>query len=397
MIAPLDRVAELENVLFRETGTFGVRKHLAQRTKMSRETVTVQTPWGPVQAKRGRHGDMSVLTPEYEDCASPERMAAARGLRSCEEEYWPQMNKMNTDRADRCSSVLSVANPAARYYADRERRFASSSSTSSCKKHGHTFVPSSPRRAARRPDAAVHQRRHEPVQGRLPRHRHAGPTSGRRTRRSASAPAASTTTSTTSARTPTTTPSSRCSATGRFGDYFKKEAIRWAWELLTEVWELDKIAAARDRLRGRPGRGRAARRRGGRALDRRRPTSTRRTSTAATRRTTSGRWATPARAARAPRSTIDRTPDKSGGKLVNKGTPDVIEIWNLVFIQFNRNADRALTPLPAKHVDTGMGFERVTAVLQGKASNYDTDVFSPIFAAIQKVTRRRRTPASSTT
>jgi alanyl-tRNA synthetase len=83
---------------------------------------------------------------------------------------------------------------------------------------------------------------------------------------------------------------------------------------------------------------------------------------------------------------IDRTLEKRGGQLVNKGTPDVIEIWNLVFIQFNRGADRKLTPLPAKHVDTGMGFERITAVLQGKTSNYDTDVFTPIFAAVQQVT-----------
>src|SRR5262249_3504908 len=83
---------------------------------------------------------------------------------------------------------------------------------------------------------------------------------------------------------------------------------------------------------------------------------------------------------------IDRTPDRSGAKLVNKGSADVIEIWNLVFIQFNRDEHKKLTPLPAKHVDTGMGFERVTAGLQGKASNYDTDVFTPIFAAIQKVT-----------
>ncbi|HET6271353.1 MAG TPA: alanine--tRNA ligase, partial [Bacteroidota bacterium] len=79
---------------------------------------------------------------------------------------------------------------------------------------------------------------------------------------------------------------------------------------------------------------------------------------------------------------IDLTPDMSGGKLVNAGDARVMEIWNLVFIQNNRNEKGELESLPAKHVDTGLGFERVCAVLQGKSSNYDTDVFMPIISAI---------------
>jgi alanyl-tRNA synthetase len=169
-----------------------------------------------------------------------------------------------------------------------------------------------------------------------------------------------------------------------FGDYFKKEAIAWAWELLTQVWKLDPTRLHVTVFEGDPESG----------IERDEEAA--------------GYW----RAVGVPESQIhlgnkkdnfwemgstgpcgpctevhiDRTPDRSGGKLVNAGTDKVIEIWNLVFIQFNRNEDQSLTPLPAKHVDTGMGFERICSVLQGKGSNYDTDVFTPIFEAIRKAT-----------
>ena len=170
-----------------------------------------------------------------------------------------------------------------------------------------------------------------------------------------------------------------------FGDYFKKEAIAWAWELLTQVWKLDATRLHVTVFEGDPG------------------ASIPRDDEAA------GYW----KEVGVPESHIhlgnkkdnfwemgntgpcgpctevhyDHTPDKSGGPLVNGGTDKVIEIWNLVFIQFNRNEDQSLTPLPAQHVDTGMGFERITKVIQGKNSNYDTDVFMPLFAAIHKVTK----------
>jgi alanyl-tRNA synthetase len=173
-----------------------------------------------------------------------------------------------------------------------------------------------------------------------------------------------------------------------FGDYFKKEAIRWAWELLTTVWGMDKSRLHATVFEGDEGQGlarddeAAALWRSETDID---PTHIH------LGNKKDNFWEMGDTGPCGPCSEIhiDRTPDKSGAKLVNAGTPDVIEIWNLVFIQFNRGADKKLTPLPAKHVDTGMGFERVTAVLQNKASNYDTDVFTPLMDAIGRLTGKR--------
>jgi alanyl-tRNA synthetase len=82
----------------------------------------------------------------------------------------------------------------------------------------------------------------------------------------------------------------------------------------------------------------------------------------------------------------DRIGGRDAASLVNMDVPDVLEVWNLVFIQFNREADGSLRPLPAQHVDTGMGFERIASVIQNKSSNYDTGIFTPFFQAIHEGT-----------
>lgn len=170
-----------------------------------------------------------------------------------------------------------------------------------------------------------------------------------------------------------------------FGDYFKKEAIEWAWELLTKVWGIEK-----DRLHATYFEGDAAE---GLEPDLESARLWRENTNIRPGNIHPGNkkdnfWEMGETGPCGPCTEIhiDLTPDRTGGSLVNKGDARVIEIWNLVFIQFNRGGDGKLTPLPARHVDTGMGLERVVAALQGKKSNYDTDVFSPIFEAIRQRT-----------
>jgi alanyl-tRNA synthetase len=171
-----------------------------------------------------------------------------------------------------------------------------------------------------------------------------------------------------------------------FGDYFKKEAIAWAWELLTNVWGLDKGQLHATVFEGGDGLARDDE-----AAEFWRTQTDIDPSHIHLGNKKDNFWMMGDTGPCGPCSEIhiDRTPDKSGGQLVNKGDARVMEIWNLVFIQFNRDEKGVLQPLPAKHVDTGMGFERVTAVLQGKESNYDTDVFTPIMDAIGDVVKKK--------
>jgi alanyl-tRNA synthetase len=176
-----------------------------------------------------------------------------------------------------------------------------------------------------------------------------------------------------------------------FGDYFKPEAIAWSWELLTEVYKLDK-----DRLYVTIFEGDAKE---GLPMDEEALTEWK-------------KWIPEDRIllgnkkdnfwemgdtgpcgpcteihvdcrTEAERKAVD------GKTLVNNDHPQVIEIWNNVFMQFNRQKDGSLQPLPAQHVDTGMGFERLVRVVQGKQSNYDTDVFTGTIAAVENITKKK--------
>jgi len=175
-----------------------------------------------------------------------------------------------------------------------------------------------------------------------------------------------------------------------FGDYFKREAIAWAWELLTGVWGLPKERLYATVFGGDESEGLDWDQEAAELwkevtdID---PSHVQRFGKK------DNFWEMGATGPCGPCSEIhiDLTPDGSGGRLVNAGDPRVMEIWNLVFIQYNRDESGKLSPLPAKHIDTGMGFERIVRVLQGKESNYDTDVFSPLMKRIEELTGHRYT------
>ncbi len=162
-----------------------------------------------------------------------------------------------------------------------------------------------------------------------------------------------------------------------FGDYYKKEAIEWAWELLTKVWGLPK-----DRLWATVYKDDQEAEQLWKSVTDIDPNHILRFGEK------DNFWEMGETGPCGPCSEIhiDRTPDGTAtASMVNAGVADVMEIWNLVFIQYNRDETGKLTPLPAKHVDTGMGFERICAVLQEIISNYETDVFWPIIKKIQDI------------
>ncbi|MDE7461455.1 MAG: alanine--tRNA ligase [Paramuribaculum sp.] len=169
-----------------------------------------------------------------------------------------------------------------------------------------------------------------------------------------------------------------------FGDYFKQEAIDWAWEYLVDVLKLDPSRLYATVFEGSPEEGLSRDDEAAAIWEKHLPKS----------HIINGNkhdnfWEMGDTGPCGPCSEIHidlRSEEErkavAGAELVNHDHPQVIEIWNLVFMQYNRKADGSLEPLPAKVIDTGMGFERLCMALQGKTSNYDTDVFTPLIAKI---------------
>ena len=178
-----------------------------------------------------------------------------------------------------------------------------------------------------------------------------------------------------------------------FGDYFKKEAIDFAWELLTEVYGIPKENLYVTIFEGDPTEN----------LKRDQDAYNFWKSHISEDRIINGNkkdnfWEMGENGPCGPCSEIHvdlRTPEEkakvSGLELVNNDHPQVVEVWNLVFMEFNRKADKSLEKLPQQHVDTGMGFERLCMALQGKSSNYDTDVFTPLIAKVEELSGKKYT------
>ena len=176
-----------------------------------------------------------------------------------------------------------------------------------------------------------------------------------------------------------------------FGDYFKAEAISWAWELLTEVYKIDKSKLYATVFEGSAEDGTALDEEARQAWMKLMPADH-----IILGNKHDNFWEMGDTGPCGPCSEIhiDLRPDEEiakipGKDLVNTDNDQVIEIWNLVFMQYNRKADGSLEPLPAKNIDTGMGFERLCMVLQGKTSNYDTDVFSGMIHKIEELSGHR--------
>lgn len=178
-----------------------------------------------------------------------------------------------------------------------------------------------------------------------------------------------------------------------FGDYFKKEAITWAWELLTEVYKIPKENLYVTIFEGDEKEN----------LERDTEAYDLWKQFISEDRIINGNkkdnfWEMGASGPCGPCSEIhvdlrsaEEKAKVSGLELVNNDHPQVVEIWNLVFMQFNRKADGSLENLPAKHIDTGMGFERLCMALQHKESNYDTDVFTPLIAKVEELSGKKYT------
>ena len=173
-----------------------------------------------------------------------------------------------------------------------------------------------------------------------------------------------------------------------FGDYFKNEAIKYSWDLLTNIYRLSPDRLYVTYFEGNPATGlepdleaKEIWRSVGVPEDHILPGDM-----------NDNFWEMGDQGPCGPCSEVhyDRIGGRNAARLVNQDDPNVLEIWNNVFIQYNRELDKTLRPLPNKHVDTGLGYERLVSVLQGKMSNYDTDVFSPLFETIQKFTGARQ-------